>query len=339
MTAPPETPATLTLLDAVDAPETGGHRWQLTEGTTYTLGRVANTDIMLPYSWVSRKHAMIQREENGRFNLLDLGSSNGTFLNGRKIHTPVTLQNGDCIGIGSTRLLFHQETTPARPAPPTGPDLDEMTVAFVQKQIITILICDIHDFTRLSETMGDQWVSQLLQHWTGGVSKLVSKHNGIVDKFIGDAVMALWAGPNLRDNIQQALKTAIAINLFTSNLSKKVPDLPWPLQIGAALNTGEAMLGNLAQDGQNNYTVVGDVVNVAFRLENMTSHQDDLDLVMGCDAAVHLREPETFFKKYSFRVKGKQEAVEAYGCSFAQLSSYLEKNSGPGELFNATAPP
>jgi class 3 adenylate cyclase len=140
--------------------------------------------------------------------------------------------------------------------------------------------------------------------------------------------MALWDGPNLRENIHQALKTAIAINTFTSNLGKKVPDLPWPLQIGAALNTGEAMLGNLAQDGQSNYTVIGDVVNVAFRLENMTNRQEDLDLVMGCDAATHLLAPENFFKKYSFRVKGKQEAVEAYGCSFPQLSAYLLQNAG-----------
>src|SRR3989339_1904042 len=102
MTAPAKTAATLTLLDDQEAND---HSWQLTDNTTYTLGRVANTDIMLPYSWVSRKHAMIQKEENGRFNLIDLGSSNGTFLNGRKIHTPVTLQNGDCLGIGSTRLL------------------------------------------------------------------------------------------------------------------------------------------------------------------------------------------------------------------------------------------
>ena len=328
MTTPPETAATLTLLDAPDAQKSNDQRWLLNDNTTYTLGRVANTDITLPYSWVSRKHAMIQREENGRFNLIDLGSSNGTFLNGRKIHTPTTLQNGDCIGIGSTRLLFHQDTTPVRLSTASAPDLDEMTVAFVQKQIITILICDIHDFTKLSETMGDQWVSQLLQHWTGRVSKLVNKHDGIVDKFIGDAVMALWAGPNLRQNIHQALKTAIAINVFTSNLGKKVPDLPWPLQIGAALNTGEAMLGNLAQDGQNNYTVIGDVVNVAFRLENMTNRQEDLDLVMGCDAATHLITPETFFKKYSFKVKGKQEAVEAYGCSFSKLSDYLGQNAG-----------
>ena len=328
MSTPPETAATLTLLDTPNAKESSDQRWLLNDNTTYTLGRVANTDITLPYSWVSRKHAMIQREENGRFNLIDLGSSNGTFLNGRKIHTPVTLQNGDCIGIGSTRLLFHQNTTPARPSTTVGPDLDEMTVAFVQKQIITILICDIHDFTKLSETMGDQWVSQLLQHWTGRVSKLVNKHDGIVDKFIGDAVMALWDGPNLRENIHQALKTAIAINAFTSNLGKKVPDLPWPLQIGAALNTGEAMLGNLAQDGQSNYTVIGDVVNVAFRLENMTNRQENLDLVMGCDAAAHLLAPENFFKKYSFQVKGKQEAVEAYGCSFSQLSAYLMQNAG-----------
>ncbi|MFH1020293.1 MAG: adenylate/guanylate cyclase domain-containing protein [Pseudomonadota bacterium] len=329
MTAQPESPATLTLLGAQESKD---HRWLLdADTTTYTLGRVTSTDITLPYSWVSRKHAMIQREENGHFNLIDLGSSNGTFINGRKIHTPITLQNGDCIGIGSTRLLFHQNAIPARPAAPTAQELDEMTVAFVQKQIITILICDIHDFTKLSETMGDQWVSQLLQHWTGGVSKLVDTHGGIVDKFIGDAVMALWAGPDLRDNIHQALKTAIAINVFTNDLSRKVPDLPWPQQIGAALNTGEAMLGNLAQDGQSNYTVIGDVVNVAFRLESLTNRQEALDLVMGCDAAAHLLEPGLFFKKYSFRVKGKQEAVEAYGCSFSQLAAYLRQNGQNGQ--------
>lgn len=324
MNASPETPATLTLLDTQ---ETDAHSWRLNGNDTFTLGRVPGTDIVLPYSWVSRKHAMIQKEKNGRFNLIDLGSSNGTFINGRKIHTPCTLQNGDCIGIGSTRLLFQEDAIPFRPQATTGQDLDEMTVAFVQKQIITILICDIHDFTKLSETMGNQWISQLLQHWTGKVSKLVNKHSGIVDKFIGDAVMALWAGPDTRENIHLALKTAIAVNAFTSNLSKEIPDLPWPLQIGAALNTGEAMMGNLAQDGQGNYTAVGDVVNVAFRLESMTNIRENLDLVMGCDAAKHLIEPESFCKEYSFKVKGKHDPVAAYGCSFSRLATYLGQNA------------
>ncbi|MGV1099118.1 FHA domain-containing protein [Thiovibrio sp. JS02] len=316
--------ATLKLLSDKEG---DGQMWTLRGKNTYTLGRVTTNDIPLPYSWVSRKHAMIQTEENGRLNLIDLGSSNGTFVNGRRIYTPVNLQNGDCIGIGNTRLLFFQENTrEQQPAAPEA-DLDEMTVAFVQKEIITILICDIHDFTRLSEVMGDQRLSQLLQFWTGGVSKLVHRYDGIVDKFIGDAVMALWAGPDLGTNIHQALKTALAINAFTNSLSKTVPDLPWMLSIGAALNTGEAMLGNLAQNGQHNYTVVGDVVNVAFRLEDMTGSQSGLDVVMGSEAATHLVDPAKFYTKYSFQLKGKHEPVEAYGCSFSQLWNYLKQNT------------
>jgi len=311
--------ANITLIDAGSG---NGQRWLIGDNAAYTLGRVTGTDITLPYSWVSRKHAMIQREHNGRFNLIDLGSSNGTFVNGRQIHTPVTLQNGDCIGIGSTRLLFSQDTLPARSAS-SGADLEEMTVALVQKQEITILICDITGYTRLAETLGDFLLSQVLQHWTGGVSKLVQKRDGIIDKFIGDAVMAIWAGQDSRKNIHQALAAALDINLFTNNLGRKIPNLPAPLRIGAALNTGEAMTGNLAQGGQGNYTVVGDMVNVAFRLESLTNSDEGLDLIFGCDAAIHLDSPETFCRKYSFQLKGKQEAVEAYACSFSQLSSYL----------------
>lgn len=322
-----EAPEASTVLTLFDSRQTVDNRWQLTGKPTFTIGRDPRADIPLLYSWVSRKHAMIQREENGHYHIIDLGSSNGTFLNGRKVHTPVTLQSGDCIGIGNTRLLFTQTADQFRPPAPDSPDLDEMTVAFVQKQTVTILICDIHDYTRLSEIKGDRWISQLLQHWTGGVSKLVEKHKGIVDKFIGDSVMALWSGPDTRDNIHQALKTAYAINFFTSSLNRMVPDIPWPLNTGAALNTGEAILGNLAHYSQHNYTVVGDVVNVAFHLENMTNRQENLDLVLGCDAAAYLSESEPFFEKRFFKIKGKQNPVEAYGCSFAQLSAYLGKLS------------
>ncbi len=320
----PHPPATLKLLAEAGSEE---QTWTLGGRNSYVIGRIAANDIPLPYSWVSRKHAMIQAEENGRLNLIDLGSSNGTFVNGRRIHTPIHLQNGDCVGIGNTRLLFHQEPAGNQPAATPEADLDEMTVAFVRKETITILICDIHDYTQLSEVMGDQRLSQFLQYWTGKVSKLVHRHEGIVDKFIGDAVMALWPGPDLCTNIHLALKTALAINIFTRNLSSALPDLPWSLQTGAALNTGEAMLGNLAQNGQHNYTVVGDVVNVAFRLEDMTCSQDGLDLLMGSDAARHLVEPAPFFTRRQFQLKGKNEPVEAYGCSFSQLAAYLEKNA------------
>ncbi|HIJ78024.1 MAG: adenylate/guanylate cyclase domain-containing protein [Desulfobulbaceae bacterium] len=297
--------------------------WPLSNKKTYSLGRVQGNDIDLPYSWVSRKHAMIQVEENGSHVLIDLGSSNGTFRNGKRIYTPTSLQNGDCIGIGNTRLLFEQNTAPNRQIASPADELDERTVAFIQKETVTILICDIHDFTKLSEIIGDQRVSQLLQLWTGKVGRTVSKLDGIVDKFIGDAVMALWAGPNIQENIHKAFMTALAIDLFTSRLNQKIPYLPWQLEVGAALNTGEAMMGNLGQDGRQNYTVVGDVVNVAFRLEGMTSKQNELDLVIGKEVAEHLTNLESYFSKQSFELKGKTAPVEAYGCSFTKLKEYL----------------
>jgi len=315
--------AFIELLDGQDAQ---AQSWPLQGKNSFTLGRIPDNDIPLPWSWVSRKHALIQAEENGRLNLIDLGSSNGTFVNGRRIYTPVCLENGDCIGIGNTRLLFHQTRPASRPQQTGQEDLDEMTVAFMQKTIITILICDIHDYTRLSELLGDQRLSQLLQYWTGKVTKIVNSHGGQVDKFIGDAVMAVWAGTDLRRNIYQAMKTALAINTCTARLGEKIPNLPWPLATGAALNTGEAMLGNLAQDGQrNSYTVVGDVVNVAFRLEDMTDRRHDLDFLMGGEAAAELVAADKFFKKYSFQLKGRKEPVEALGCSFKQLAAYLQQ--------------
>ncbi len=319
-----DTSATLKLVNGQDGDE---QEWVLSGKSTFRMGRVQDNEICLPFSWVSRKHAMIQVEENGSHNLIDLGSSNGTFVNGKRVYTPTILQNGDCIGIGNTRIMFHQAQANINPEPLPAADLDEMTVAFVQKEIVTILICDIHDFTRVSEIMGDQRLSQLLQYWTGKVSKIVRKHDGIVDKFIGDAVMALWAGGDLQSNIHQALKTAINISVFTRNLADKVEDIPWPLEIGAALNTGEAMLGNLGQNGQANYTVVGDVVNVAFRLEDQTSKKRGLDLLMGKDAASHLVNLEEFFNPQSFELKGKQGPVEAYGCSFKELWNYIKKYS------------
>lgn len=315
--------ASIELLAEKDGP---ARAWPLHGKNTFTLGRVADNDIPLPWSWVSRKHAMIQAEANGRLNLIDLGSSNGTFVNGRRIYTPVCLENGDCIGIGHTRLLFRQDRPAPRPQQTGQEDLDEMTVAFMEKTIITILICDIHDYTRLSELLGDRILSQLLQYWTGKVTRIVNSHGGQVDKFIGDAVMAVWVGTDLRHNIRRAMETALAVNTCTARLEEKIPNLPWPLTTGAALNTGEAMLGNLARDGQrNSYTVVGDVVNVAFRLEDMTDKQRDLDILMGGEAVTELSATEKFFKKYSFQLKGRKEPVEALGCSFTQLAAYLEQ--------------
>lgn len=299
--------------------------WPLSGKNTYQLGRESSNDIALPYSWVSRKHAMIQVEENGNHNLIDLGSANGTFVNGRRIYTPTTLKNGDIIRIGNTSLSFHQEHTPQPVAQQPDDDADDRTVAFVQQEIVTILICDIHDYTSLSERLGDNQISKLLQYWTTQVGSLIRNRDGIIDKFIGDAVMAIWpGGSNLSSSIMQALIAALEVSVFTKKMGEKIPNLPWELSIGAALNTGQAMVGNLGIDGQRDFTVVGDVVNVAFRLEEMTSQQDGLDVIIGASTASHLENADNYFSSQTYCCKGKEEPVEAYGCSFTQLHQYLK---------------
>lgn len=318
--------ASIKLLDTKDQK---GQVWSLSGKITYQLGREVGNDIALPYSWVSRKHAMIQVEENGNHNLIDLGSANGTYINGKRIYTPTTLKTGDVIRIGNTNLSFHQEREPLSGSPASQDEADDMTVAFVQQEIVTILICDIHDYTSLSERLGDNQISKLLQYWTAQVSKLVRKRDGIIDKFIGDAVMAIWpGGGNLSESVRQALTTALEISILTRKLGQKIPNLPWELKIGAALNTGEAMVGNLGVDGLRDFTVVGDVVNVAFRLEEMTSQKDELDVILGASTAGHLDNIAEYFTSQTFTCKGKEEPVAAYGCSFSRLHQYLQDLTG-----------
>lgn len=314
---------TLALLDGTGQQQ---HSWQLKGKISYTLGRDKGNDMLLPFSWVSRKHAMLQVETNGRYNLIDLGSANGTFVNNRRVYTPTRLHSGDRIGIGKTVLEFLQADA-AETVGSVYNEADERTVAFVQKETVTVLICDIHDYTKLSEILGDRQVSGLLQAWSARVNDIVQHHEGMVDKFIGDAVMAIWSGgPSVSHAIRQALRTAQQISSFTLGLNSKIPSIPWPLEIGAALHTGEAMLGNIGVDGKRDFTVVGDVVNVAFRLEAQTSREKGLDLVMGQEAASHLGDLGQHFTAQRFTLKGKAEPVAAYGCRFAELEAYLKKH-------------
>jgi len=304
--------------------------WALSGKNTYRLGRSNDNDIVLPFSWVSRKHAMVQVEENGVHNLIDLGSANGTSVNGRRIYTPAPLRTGDLVGIGKTRLVFLGQEAPAVVEDET--DLaDGRTVAFVQKEVVTVLLCDIHGFTRLSEQLGDQDVSRLLRLWSDKVTSLVRRYGGMVDKFIGDAVMAIWpGGSDQRGAILSAMQAALAIAVATRTLGKKWGGVPLDLEIGAALNTGEAVLGNMGGSGRRDYTVIGDMVNVVFRLEGMTSRQEGVDLIVGAATADWLAEADIYFTPRTFALKGKEASTQSFVCSFDQLQEYLAKYAPSG---------
>lgn len=304
--------------------ETGSPKnvWNLKNKTNFRLGRGPENDIILPYSWVSRKHTMVQQEKSGIFTLMDLGSSNGTYVNNKRIYSPTIVNNGDIITLGKTTIRFVHIVEQKAAVEETEATLD-MTIAYIQREVVTILVCDIHDFTSISEKLGNQVVSKLLQFWTKKVGSIIQEHDGLVDKFIGDAVMAVWTGSAVSRGVRNALRAALEISVATRKIGESVPGLRNPLAIGSALNTGEAMMGNMGMTSHRDSTVIGDVVNVAFRLESLTI-RDDIDVIVGSNTAKHIDEIDKFFTKRELTVKGKKEQITAYVCTFDQLRYYLK---------------
>ena len=115
---------------------------------------------------------------------------------------------------------------------------------------------------------------------------------------------------------------ALEINNATKKISENIQGLDTVLSVGAAINTGEAMMGNMGVAGHRDSTVIGDVVNVAFRLESMTE-KDTFDIIIGQESTRHIDNPEKYFAKQSFKIKGKAEEIEAYTSAFDQLSYFL----------------
>ena len=296
--------------------------WNLKSKNDFRLGRGPDNDVVLPYSWVSRKHTLVQQEKTGIYNIMDLGSSNGTYVNGKRIYSPTVLNNGDIITLGKTTIRFVHFVEQKAPVTEAEVTLD-MTIAYIQKETVTILVCDIHDFTSISERLGNQVVSKLLQFWTKKVGAIIQEHDGLVDKFIGDAVMAVWTGAAVSRGIRNALRAALEISAITRKIGESVPGLRHPLSVGAAINTGEAMMGNMGMASHRDSTVIGDVVNVAFRLESTTA-RDDRDIIIGEDSARYIDEANKFFAKRELTVKGKKEKITAYAATFDQLRYYLK---------------
>ncbi|MCB2183648.1 MAG: adenylate/guanylate cyclase domain-containing protein [Desulfobulbaceae bacterium] len=297
--------------------------WPLEGKGTFRLGRGDGCDILLPYPWVSRQHAMIQVEENFNHNIIDLGSSNGTLLNGRRVYTPTRLSSGDLIKIGKSELVFVLENW--MPTEVEGDEESEQgdeTVAFFQKELATILVCDIRQFTPLSEEIGAEHVSEFLTVWTKKVAAIIQKNGGHVDKFIGDAVLAVWPSGADFITVIKALYSVLEISLWTRKIGEKIKGGDRELQVGAGVNTGEAVMSNVGGDGQRDFTIVGDVVNLTFRLEQMTSFQQ-VDLIIGEHTFQQLQEAESYFTRRKYTIKGKSEEVTAYYTSFKNLRDYL----------------
>jgi adenylate cyclase len=278
---------------------------------------------MLDSRSVSRLHALIQRRNAGDLALVDLGSRNGSFVNGTRVSFPVALDDEDKLLFGDQVLIFRN---PARsesvPAAAAAVGLrNEPTNALRTHSLTTILVVDIRDFTALSRSLPESLLSQTIGTWFLRSGQIAQRLGSWAQKYIGDAVMAVWVHDHpaqVGADVLRALRAVVEINSATAEISQMLA-LPAPLRLGAGVNTGLAILGGT------DFTALGDTVNAAFRLESATK---GIGLGVALGERTHnelsLRMRSTFVRQ-EVELKGYDGASIAWAISFEALQEMLRR--------------
>jgi len=175
----------------------------------------------------------------------------------------------------------------------------------------TFLFTDVRGFTSLSEQLEPEEVTYVMNRALTVQSDAVKENGGLVDKYIGDAMMAIWNVPlPMQDHELKALQCArdIEAGMVTLNEELTADEKP-NIQIGIGINTGDAIVGNMGSATRFDYTAIGDAVNTAARLESATK-AEGVNVLIGANTAHAVQEGLRYHNDIS--VKGKKEGLKVY---------------------------
>ena len=180
-----------------------------------------------------------------------------------------------------------------------------------EKRYCTYLFTDVRGFTALSETLEPEDVTYIMNKALTAQQKAVQKHGGMVDKYIGDAMMAIFNAPlDLEKHEEKALACAMDIQKNMTELNCVLVNRGFALvHIGIGINTGYAVIGNMGSESRFDYTAIGDAVNVAARLESGTK-QAGVDLLIG-ESTQNALEFD-LIPLEPIEAKGKKEKLQVY---------------------------
>jgi adenylate cyclase len=168
-------------------------------------------------------------------------------------------------------------------------DKPAVTATEGQRRIMTVMFCDMKGFTALSESMTPQGLVKIMNRYLSTMSEPIRVHRGIIDKYIGDAIMAYWGPPFVEEGEQAQLACLAAIDMTNrlASLRKELPELigvraiPVECDLRIGIATGEALVGSIGSEFMMSYTVMGDTVNLASRLEQANKFYGCRSLVTG----------------------------------------------------------
>ena len=184
-----------------------------------------------------------------------------------------------------------------------------------ETKTMTYLFSDIRGFTPISEQFktDPQGLGKLINKYMTPMTNLVMENNGTVDKYIGDALMAIWGAPlDIEDHAQQAVDTARAMEPALAKLNKELREEGlMELSIGIGINTGDAVVGNMGSDQRFDYSVLGDSVNLAARLEAQTKEYGVFFMFTEHTLA-QIKKEENLVMLDKIAVKGQTAPVSIY---------------------------
>ncbi len=245
MNAPPEEGAWLEAADGTQYPIHG----------SCSLGRTAANTIVLESPKVSRRHALIHLQNIGELWLIDFGSSNGTFLNKRRIHHPIRLRDGDHITISDQLLTFRQPVTISEEY---KTDVMQRTLRELENIPCWLLVADIRGFTPLSRQLQSEDLDVLVGAWIFSCKEIIESRHGIVNKYLGDGFLAYW--PDAATTPEEIVAVISAL--------KELQREKWP-EFRFVVHFGAVAIGGVASMGEE--SLMGGEVNLIFRLEKLAS--------------------------------------------------------------------
>ena len=175
-----------------------------------------------------------------------------------------------------------------------------------ERRYCTFLFTDVRGFTSLSEKLEPEEVTEIMNKTLTIQANAVQQHDGMVDKYIGDAMMAIFNAPiDVEDHENKAIQAALQIH-------RDMAEADLGIEIGIGINTGEAVVGNMGSDTRFDYSAIGDAVNLAARLESSTKEVGE-DIIIGYNTAIKSATSLTLLKP--IYVKGKEKSIQIFKIS------------------------
>jgi adenylate cyclase len=274
-----------------------------------SIGRKNTNDLIIDENTISKKHAVIKKLENVYY-IIDVGSTNGTFLNHQKIKIPTVLENGDIIQLGNVQIVFNSKDD----------EDDDKTLLSNDDYIVDsiVLVSDIKGYTRFSESVPISVVKKYMSNWFKQISLGVEKNGGFVDTIIGDCFYARWDKQVNKHSLERVLESVALISKVTQDLNNKLlKPYNYELGIGAAVHIGDVILGGTAYLPSG----ISDTVNTTFKLESLTRIYDT-DFIMS-DLAFSVLNMNINSQKDEVLIKGKKDKLKIQKIKFKDLEILL----------------